>query len=338
MIDQTFFKNEGPFSAAKLKEIAGGDLRIDNPDRLFKDVAPLNDSFGDAVSCYNNKKYLEALKLTKAGLCIIHEDDVGQAPAELPLLISKAPYRAYAKIATLFYPEQQLKAQISPLAAIAPTATLCENCQIEPFAVIGEHVEIGANTYIGSHTTIADHVKIGRNCYIGANTTISHSLIGNHVNIKPGARIGQKGFGFDMDAQGHLSVPQLGRTIVEDYVEIGSNTTIDRGSSGDTIIGKGSRVDNLVQLGHNVCLGQGCVIVAQVGISGSTKLGKYVIAAGQAGFAGHLTIGDNARIAGQSGILRDVPPGQALMGTPAINVRDFFKQAAILAKMTKGKG
>ena len=168
--------------------------------------------------------------------------------------------------------------------------------------------------------------------------TISHAYIGNHVYIKSGARIGQKGFGFDMDAQGHLSVPQLGRVIIGDHVEIGSNTTVDRGSSKDTIIGKGCRIDNLVQIAHNVELGENCVIVAQVGISGSTKFGKFVIAAGQVGVSGHLNIGDNVIIKGKSLVMKDIAANETVMGIPAIKDKQNLRQQIMLARLVNNKG
>ena len=338
MIDQQFFKNTGPYSAARLQEITGGELRIADSSQEFKDIAPLNDSHFDAVSCFNNVKYKDALKTTNAGLCIIHPDHVTVAPEHLALLITPTPYRAYAKISSLFYPEKGIEPHVSPQAAVASSAKIGKNCRIDAFAVIGEHVEIGDDCRIGSHAVIDDYVKIGNSCFIASHVTISHAYIGNHVYIKSGARIGQKGFGFDMDAQGHLSVPQLGRVIIGDHVEIGSNTTVDRGSSKDTIIGKGCRIDNLVQIAHNVELGENCVIVAQVGISGSTKFGKFVIAAGQVGVSGHLNIGDNVIIKGKSLVMKDIAANETVMGIPAIKDKQNLRQQIMLARLVNNKG
>jgi UDP-3-O-[3-hydroxymyristoyl] glucosamine N-acyltransferase len=184
---------------------------------------------------------------------------------------------------------------------------------------------------------ICDGVEIGSDCDIGANTYVTHALIGKKVRIYPGAVIGRPGFGFAIDPSGFVSVPQLGRVIIEDYVEIGANSTIDRGAGPDTIIGMGTRIDNLVQLGHNVVLGKACVIVSQTGISGSTKFGDFVMTGGQSGFAGHLTIGSGTKVGAQSGIMRDVAPGSEIMGSPGVPVKQFMRQVAIMGKMSDRK-
>jgi len=181
-------------------------------------------------------------------------------------------------------------------------------------------------------------VIVGRDWRIGAHASLSHALLGARVYVYPGARIGQEGFGFASTNDGFLSVPQLGRVILEDDVEVGANSAIDRGSSRDTVIGAGSRLDNLVQIGHNVILGRCCVIVAQVGISGSTILEDFVRVGGQAGMAGHLRIGQGAEIGAQAGIISDVDPGAKVLGSPAQPKRDFFRQIATLKKLAKGEG
>jgi len=179
---------------------------------------------------------------------------------------------------------------------------------------------------------------LGEDTEIGAGATLSHCLIGSRVRIYPGVRIGQDGFGFAIDPAGHVPVPQLGRVIIEDDVEIGANVTIDRGAGPDTVIGRGCMIDNLVQIGHNVEVGAGSVIVAQAGISGSTKLGKFVVLAGQAGLAGHLTIGDGARVGAQSGVMRDVPPGEDVVGSPAMPSRQYWRWYAKLMKLSGLRG
>ena len=203
---------------------------------------------------------------------------------------------------------------------------------IEADAEIGDRCRVGANAVVGRG------VVIGEDTEIGVGASLSHCLIGRRVRIYPGARIGQDGFGFAIDPSGHVAVPQLGRVIVEDQVEIGANVTIDRGAGPDTVIGRGCMIDNLVQIGHNVEVGPGSVIVAQAGISGSTKLGKLVVLAGQAGLAGHLSVGDGARVGAQSGVMRDVPPGEDVFGSPAMPSRQYWRWYSRLMKLSGLKG
>jgi UDP-3-O-[3-hydroxymyristoyl] glucosamine N-acyltransferase len=199
-------------------------------------------------------------------------------------------------------------------------------------------VEIGARCLIGANSVIGQGSVLGDDVRVGPNVSISHALIGARVRLYPGARIGQDGFGFALDPRGYVKVPQLGRVVIENDVEIGANTTIDRGAGPDTVVGAGTMIDNLVQIGHNVRIGRGCVLVSQVGISGSTRLGDYVMIGGQGGLVGHLTIGHGAQIAAQAGIMRDVAPGERVMGSPAVPFREFFRQVAALQKLARKKG
>ena len=216
-----------------------------------------------------------------------------------------------------------------------PLARLEAGVTVDPGAVIGPHAEIGSGTMVGASAVIGPHVRIGRDCAIGAHASLSHALVGNRVIIHPGARIGQDGFGFAMSARGHLKVPQVGRVIIQDDVEIGANSTVDRGANRDTIIGEGSKIDNLVQIGHNVRIGRHCVIVAQVGISGSTDIGDFAVIGGQAGITGHLTIGSGAQVAAQSGVMNNVPPGARWGGSPAKDIREWFKTIAGVERLLK---
>jgi len=214
-------------------------------------------------------------------------------------------------------------------------AEIDPSAEIGPLAVIGAKARIGARCRIGAGAVIGDGVIIGADCRIGAQVTLSHALIGERVVIYPGARVGQDGFGFAVTPEGFLSVPQLGRVVLDDDVEIGANTTIDRGSLRDTVIGAGSRLDNLVQIGHNVQVGRLCVIVAQVGISGSTILEDHVMIAGQAGLTGHLRVGRKARIGAQAGVMSDVPDGAEWVGSPAMPAKEVFRQIATLRRLAK---
>jgi UDP-3-O-[3-hydroxymyristoyl] glucosamine N-acyltransferase len=339
MPDTRFYINRGPFTLAQIADFLELPLsNSSNPSLKIEDLLPLQQAKPNSLACYHNSKYQQEFQSTQAGACIVAEEFVSHAPLHLPLLVSKTPYRDYARLLSLFYEEKKTPASISPTARIASTAKIGNNCTIGDYVVIGENVEIGENSRIGSHSVIEANCVIGTHCQIESHVSISNSLIGNHVSIKPGARVGQRGFGFDMDAKGHVPVPQLGRVIIGDYVDIGANTTIDKGSNADTEIHKGVRIDNQVMVAHNVIIGDHSVLVAQVGIAGSTHLGKFVIAAGQVGIAGHLTIGDGAQIAAKSGLMRDVEPGAKVAGYPAVPLTEHFKQVAYLAKLVKTKG
>lgn len=338
MTDSRFYKNKGPFTLAELAvlgqcEVGRGELSL-----LIKDVAPLDGAEPFCISPFSKAKYAESLKNTKASACILTPEMVEKAPNHLALLIAKYPSRSYALIAGAFYPKEEKKAEIAPTAVIHPTAKLGKGVVIGPLAVIGENAELGDYVEIGPLAVIGEGVVIGENSVIGAHASLSHALLGKHVHIKPGARIGQSGFGFFMDSGdmgGHVPVPQLGRVIIHDYVEIGANTAVDRGSGADTVIGLGTRIDNLVQIAHNVHFGKGCVMVAQSGVSGSTKFGDYVAAGGQVGIIDHLKIGTGARLAAQCGIMRDVDPGEVLGGSPAMPIKTHYRQLAILKRLAE---
>jgi UDP-3-O-[3-hydroxymyristoyl] glucosamine N-acyltransferase len=252
-------------------------------------------------------------------------------------LIVSHPYRAFGQITSLLYPQAFFHSEISPQSSIHPTAKIGRNCSIGAFTVIEENVIVGDNCFIGPNCVIQRGVTLGNNCYLEASITVGYALIGDNAYIKPGARIGQPGFGFHMDEKGHFDVPQLGRVLIGNNVQIGANTTLDRGSFSDTKIGHGVRIDNLVQIAHNVEIGDNSVLVAQVGIAGSTKLGKFVIAAGQVGIAGHLKIGNGVRIAAQSGLMKNVKDKETVAGSPAIPVREWHKQTIILKRLTNSK-
>jgi UDP-3-O-[3-hydroxymyristoyl] glucosamine N-acyltransferase len=326
-------------SLAALAEIAGATL-AGNADagQPVADVAPLDTAGPADLSFFDNKKYLAAFAASRAGACLIRPDAAAAAPKGMALLLCPDPYRAYAHVAAAFYPRPPLRVGQAASAIVDASARVSPGCQIEAGAVIGANVEIAADCLIGANAVIGEGVAIGSGSVIGANSTISHARIGARVFIHPGVRIGQDGFGFAMSPQGHLKVPQLGRVEIGDDVEIGANSTIDRGAGPDTVIGHGCKIDKLVQIGHNVQLGRGCIIVAQVGISGSTKLGDFVVVAGQAGLTGHLQIGSGARIGAQAGVMRDVAAGQTIGGSPAVPMTQWLRQTAELSRMARKKG
>jgi len=265
----------------------------------------------------------------------VHPRLAAKAPASMTVLTTADPYRAYALAAQAFYPAPTARGAIAPTASVDPSARIGEGSDIAPGAVIGASAEIGRRCRIGPNVVIGPGVVIGDDCFIGPCASLTYCIVGKRAILHAGVRVGQDGFGFALGPGGHLKVPQLGRVLIEDDVEIGANTTIDRGAGPDTVIGAGTKIDNLVQIAHNVRLGRGCVVVSQVGISGSTKVGDFVIIGGQVGLTGHLTIGDGARIAAQSGVMRDVERGATVAGSPALPAREHWRQVATLAELAK---
>jgi UDP-3-O-[3-hydroxymyristoyl] glucosamine N-acyltransferase len=334
--DERFYQKSGPYTVQDLAVLSGAQLDPDvDSNQLIMDIAPLHKAVVGHLSCLHNPKYIEQFKQTKATACLISPEYAKYAPKGVVLLLSEKPYRAFGQVAALFYPGAKKAGEISPQASVHSTAKIGKNCFIGPFAVIEANVHIGDGCEIGSNSVIEAGVELGKECQIAANVTISHALLGDRVVVKPGARIGQKGFGFHMDELGHLNIPQLGRVVIGDAVEIGANTTIDRGAAEDTIIGHGTRIDNLVQIAHNVQIGDNCVIVAQSGVSGSTQMGRYVVVAGQVGITGHLVIGDGVKIAAQSGVMRDIAKGDTVAGTPSVAVRDWHRQTIALKRLAE---
>ncbi len=331
--DALFFRRAGPFSLAVIAELLGTESQ--QPGRMITGVAPLQTAGPEDVSFLDNRRYAGLLEGTKAGAVILQADFAGRLPEGTSALITPEPYVGWAKICALFYPATQPRPGIHPSAVVDPTAEIGEGVEIDAGAVVGAGASIGAGSVIGPLACIADGVVIGQHCRIHAQATVSHAILGNRVVLYPGARIGQDGFGFAITPRGFVAVPQLGRVLIGDGAEIGANSTIDRGSAQDTIIGPGVHIDNLVQIAHNVNIGANSVIVAQAGVSGSTTIGEGVIIAAQAGLTGHLTIGNGAKIGAQSGVMADVGPGEEVLGAPAQGVRAFFREVVTLRKLAQ---
>lgn len=329
--DARFFARSGPHVLASVAEAAGGTAT--EGDLLLTGVAPLQSAGPTEVSFLDNRRYASALEATSAGAVIVHPDMLARVPQGTVPIVTESPYEGWARVAGLFHPSAPSRPGVHPLAFVDESAGVDPSAEVGPFALIEAGAQVGARCRIGPHATVGEGVVLGPDCRIGAHASLSHAIIGARVYVYPGARIGQEGFSFAQTKLGFLSVPQLGRVVLGDDVEVGANSTIDRGSMGDTVIGAGSRLDNLVQVGHNVRLGRCCVIVAQAGIAGSTVLGDFVQVGGQAAMAGHISIGQGAKIGAQAGVMSDVPAGAEVVGFPAQARREFFRQVALLKRL-----
>jgi UDP-3-O-[3-hydroxymyristoyl] glucosamine N-acyltransferase len=331
--DARFFARSGPHSLVAVADAARG---VAPPsDLMLHGLAPLQIAGPGDVSFLDNRRYASALENTMAGAVILHPDMQSRLPSTALPIVTAEPYEAWARVAALFHPAAPVLPGVHASAIVDARALVDPTAEIGPLAVIEAGAEIGARCRIGPGAIVGSGVVIGPDCRIGAHASISHALLGSRVYVYPGARVGQEGFGFASTKTGFLTVPQLARVILEDDVEVGANTTIDRGSTRDTVIGAGSRLDNLVQIAHNVVLGRCCVIVSQAGVAGSTEVGDFVQVGGQAGIAGHLRVGKGARIGGQSGVISDVPAGAAMFGTPADLKTAFLRQVATLKHLTR---
>jgi UDP-3-O-[3-hydroxymyristoyl] glucosamine N-acyltransferase len=345
-MDPVFFTARGGITIADLVELTGATIRggLADLETIIHSVAPIDRAGPGQLSFLENPSYAEAAGQCAASACFSPAKFADRFPADMAVLVHAEPYRAYAMAAGKLFPAA-LRPQsafgasgISHGAMVHPGARLEPDVTVDPGAVIGPDVEIGSGSIIGANAVIAAGVRIGRQTSIGPGARLTHSLVGNRVIIHQGAAIGQDGFGFAMGPKGHLKVPQLGRVILQDDVEIGANTTIDRGATRDTIIGEGTKIDNLVQIGHNVVIGRHCVLVAQVAIAGSTVLEDFVVIGGQVGVIGHITIGMGAQIAASSNVAGDVPRGSRWGGTPAKPVREWFREMNTLKLLAKRSG
>ena len=338
MADPRFYDNRGPFRLSQLCEV-GGVSCPDGADSnaLIYDVAGLAEAGPPHLSFYDGRRGKTEFLATKAGWCLVAKKAYEDAPKGAVLLPAGTVARAFAAIARRLYPEHELdvRAQEEP---VHPTARLGEGVVLGPGVIVGPGAEIGAHTHIGSHAVIGRGVTIGRRAQIASHAAIAFTYVGDDVVIQAGAKIGGSGFGFSSGADGHMKIPQLGRVILQDQVEVGANSTIDRGALGDTVIGEGTKIDNLVQIGHNTKIGRHCVLAGQAGISGSVVLGDFVIVGGAVGIADHVTIGDRARLAGLSGVAQDLEGGRDYGGIPARPIREWHRETTLIAGLAKKGG
>jgi UDP-3-O-[3-hydroxymyristoyl] glucosamine N-acyltransferase len=337
MADSRFFKAEGPFTIGALAALTSAELWPDtaDPKHTIRDIAALADAGPEEIGFLDNKAYLDDFRNSRAGACIVRPAMRDEAPAGMTLLVCAQPYHAYAAVAAKFYPEAAVEPGTAPSAVVAPDAEVPADCRIEAGAVIESGAKLGRRVHIGVNSVVGRNVEIGDDTVVGACATLSHCLVGKRGLIHPGVRIGQRGFGFAMSPTGHLRIPQVGRVIIGDDVEIGANSTIDRGAGPDTVIGDGVMIDNQVQIGHNVTIGRGCVLVAQSGVAGSATLEDFVVVAAKSGVMGHTTVGKGAQIAAASATMEDVPPGGRYGGTPAVPVKQFFRELASLRRLAR---
>ncbi len=336
MADARFYDNQGPFRLGELAGMVGGALGADaDPGQLISDVTSTADLRAGALGYLAATRAAERVDLSVAGAwltspAIVRKLDLGPA-----VILHDNPSAAFAQIGSRFYPQAGRSLGVSQ-AAVAPTARIGEGVTLEFGAVVGPGAEIGAGSHIAAYAVIGRGVCIGKACYVGPHATIAYSLIGDRVTIFAGARIGNDGFGFVPTATGLVKVPQLGRVIIQDEVEIGANCTIDRGALGDTVIGEGSKLDNAVHVAHNCTIGRYAVLAGQVGMAGSVTVGDGVFMGGQVGVGDHLTIGAGARLAAKTGVGKDLPGGQAYGGTPARPIMQWRRESVALSRLVKG--
>ncbi|MEN3791221.1 UDP-3-O-(3-hydroxymyristoyl)glucosamine N-acyltransferase [Fulvimarina sp. MAC3] len=343
MAPAEFFPRGDGKTIAEIAESLGAEIRnAPDWDRRITGIASLDEAGPEDISFFDNVRYAEDLQQTRAG-CVILSARYGSrsVPEGTAALVTKRADQAFASIGCILFPAalspQAASGEtgISERASIHETARLEAGVIVEPFAVIGPHAEIGSGTIIGANTVVAAGCRIGRDCRIGSNITLSHTLIGNRVILHPGVQTGQDGFGYVAGASGLKKTVQIGRVVIQDDVEIGSNTTIDRGAIRDTVIGEGTKIDNQVQVAHNVVIGRHCVIVGQVGLSGSCTLEDGVMIGGQSGVNGHVTVGRGAQIAGVSTVQGDVPPNARWGGVPAKPVKEWFREIMTVTELAK---
>lgn len=321
------------FSAKQIAEFIQGTI-IGNENATVHTFAKIEEGIPGALSFLSNPKYTSYIYDTKSSIVLVNKDFEPEHEISTTLIKVDNAYESLAKLMTLYEMSQPKKSGISSLASIADNAKIGEGCYIGPFTCIEEGVEIGKNVYIHPNVTIGNNVKIGDNCILYPHVTVYHDCrIGNSCILHAGAVIGADGFGFAPTPDGYEKIPQIGIVILEDSVDVGANTCIDRATMGATIIKKGVKLDNLIQVAHNVEIGSNTVMASQVGIAGSAKVGEWCMFGGQVGVAGHIKIGDKVSVGAQSGIPGNVKPGTTLMGYPAIDPKQFARSAAIYKKL-----
>jgi UDP-3-O-[3-hydroxymyristoyl] glucosamine N-acyltransferase len=343
MAQPIFFEQPPPSTLADIAALT--EARLVDASRggqPVRGLASLDEAGPMHLTFFDNLKYADQLASTKAGACLVSARFEAAVPAHVAVMRAAHPFREFVKIARELYrdalrPQSWFdNAGIAASAVIDPSAHLEDGVIVDPLAVIGPNVEIGAGTVVGAGAVIAANVRIGRDCNVGARTSIQFALIGNNVLIHPGCSIGQDGYGFVFfGPDGHLKVPQTGRVLIQNDVEIGAGTTIDRGSLRDTVIGEGTKIDNQVQIGHNVIIGRHCLLAAQIGLAGSLTIGDNVALGAKVGINNHLRIGDGAQVTAMSAVKDDIPANGRWGGFFAKPTKQWFREIVALERLVR---
>ena len=344
MADPVFFAPSRRYSAAEIATLTGAVLKEKSQaDVVVRGIASASVG-GEGMLIYvDGTRNATLLEGRKAAAVLCSEDVVGLVPPGIAILVTPRPQQAFAHIGRLLHPNAASpepltdERGVSKRAHVSKLSTIEEGAIIEAGASIGPGASIGSGTIVAPNAVIGAGTQIGRDCFIGPGVNIQFSLVGNRVVIHGGAQIGQDGFGFVGGARGPERIPQIGRVVIQDDVEIGANTTMDRGAMADTVIGEGTKIDNLVQIAHNVRIGRGCVIAGHCGLSGSVTLGDFVMLGGRVGIADHISIGSFAQVAASAGLMHDIPQGERWAGSPARPMREFFREVAAIRGLTKPK-
>jgi UDP-3-O-[3-hydroxymyristoyl] glucosamine N-acyltransferase len=344
MSESRFFEPPSGMTIGEIVALTGAQAKAGaDLTRSVRNIAPIDRAGAGDLTFMESGKLLGALKATQAAVCLMAERFEAEAPAHLIVLRSSQVQADFTAVARKMYANTLRPASlfgttgVAPTAMVHPSAKIDKAAIVDPGAVVGPNAEIGAGTVICAAAVIGPAVRIGRDCSIGAGSIVTHSTIGDRVMVHPGCSIGQDGFGYVPSKQGHLKIPQIGSVIIHDDVEIGAGTTVDRGGMRDTVIGEGTKIDNLVQIGHNVVIGRHCIIVAQCGISGSATIEDFAMLGGRAGVAPHMTVGKGARLAVGTGVISDIPAGKDYSGHPAIPHRRWLRQHVILERLANEK-
>ncbi len=338
MADYNFFPVNGPFSLNAILENSKTTTESKSSNLKFAGVSPLSTAGKNDISFLDNSKYVKDLLTTQAGAVILKQEFIKDLPVYCVGLISKNPHLSFALVSQMFHPLPDVLSGINKSSNIDATAEIGEGCQIEAGVWIGPYAKIGKRCLIAANVVIGEGVTVGDDSRIGSNASLEYCKVGTFANIHSGVRIGSRGFGFAIDPAGFVDVPQTGRVIIGHKVEIGGNSTIDRGMGPDTIIGDGCKIDNLIHIAHNVKLGRGCVMAAMSGIAGSTELGDFVVCGAQSGISGHLKIGSGVQIAAKAGVTKNLAAGSIVGGFPAEPINTWRKRHATTTRLMKKKG